>query len=375
MIFINKFKYLSLLLFPIALFINYLSSKFPGLVDKYYSSYINKYMVTTLSKLSGIFPISLYEVTMYIIVSCIVIVIIRIIIAIAKDKKIVFSLVKNYILNILSIVSIIYFLFIILWGINYNRTPLETIIIANYNKTNNENILTKKHSVDDLINLYNYLIDNANETRKEVSENKHGIMTCNTPYKETISRAQLGIDNIDYFIPQLSGDYSTPKYVLSSKLMCYTGITGIYFPFTGEANINIAVPDLYIPSTTLHEMAHQRGFASEDEANFIGYLASINHPDADFKYSGYILALNHTANALYKVDYNSYKNLSKRISTSVLMDLKNNQEFWKKYEGKVDEISSKFNDSYLKANGVKDGSASYGKMVDLLLTYYYLYPY
>lgn len=199
-------------------------------------------------------------------------------------------------------------------------------------------------------------------------------MMANSNYKGIINRAQVGYDNIIDFLPQVSGNYAKPKYIISSEIMCYTGITGIYFPFTGEANVNIAIPCIYIPSTTLHEMAHQRGFASEDEANFIAYLSAINHPDVDFNYSGYILALNHTANALYKSDYDSYVSLSKNISKDVKTDLINNRKFWGKYEGKVDDISSKFNDSYLKANGVAEGSASYGKMIDLLLTYYKLYP-
>ena len=86
-----------------------------------------------------------------------------------------------------------------------------------------------------------------------------------------------------------------------------------------------------------------------------------------------MLAMIHTSNALYSADYDSYVKLSKNISDEVKLDLKNNREFWKNYEGKVDEISNKFNNSYLKANGVKEGTASYGKMVDLLLTYYKLY--
>ncbi|MGL5348495.1 MAG: DUF3810 domain-containing protein [Peptostreptococcaceae bacterium] len=375
MITIIKFKLLSLLLFPIALLINYFASSFPDLIDKYYSSYINKYTVMLLSKISGIFPFSLYELSMYIIVLSIILSVIHLIISIYKNKNSTVSLIKKYMLNILSFLSIAYFLFIILWGLNYNRIPLQTTLISSYNETYNKNMSISNHSIEELGNLYNHLISQANDVRKKVDEDNNGVMKCKTDYKGIISRAQLGVNNISNFFPQLAGNYSNPKYVISSNLMCYTGITGIYFPFTGEANINIATPDLYIPSTTLHEMAHQRGFASEDEANFIGYLASINHPDIDFKYSGYILALNHTANALSRVDYDSYKILTKKISNEVMTDLKNNQIFWNKYEGKIDEVSNKFNDSYLKANGVKDGTGSYGKMVDLLLTYYNLYPY
>ena len=56
-------------------------------------------------------------------------------------------------------------------------------------------------------------------------------------------------------------------------------------------------------------------------------------------------------------------------------DLRNNREFWKRYEGKIDDISNEINNTYLKANGVSEGVKSYGKMVDLLLVYYNLFPY
>jgi len=64
--------------------------------------------------------------------------------------------------------------------------------------------------------------------------------------------------------------------------MSYLGIGGVYFPFTGEANVNISMPHTSIPFTACHEMAHQIGFAREDEANFIAYIACKNHPSPDF---------------------------------------------------------------------------------------------
>ena len=236
--------------------------------------------------------------------------------------------------------------------------PLETTLIENYNFKYNKSISGIDKTKEDLANLYEFLIENANETRKLV-KSSDGVMKANTDYKGIINRAYLGYENILDLLPNLSGNYSNAKYVMSSKLMCYTGITGIYFPFTGEANVNVAIPDIYIPSTTLHEMAHQRGYASEDEANFLAYIACINN----------------TANALYSADYNAYIALSKSISEDVLFDLRNNKEFWKRYEGKIDNISNEINNTYLKANGVSEGVKSYGKMVDLLLVYYSLYPY
>lgn len=370
----KKLKLLSLLLFPLSILINTISSRYPYFIEKYYSISINKFIVAILSNISGIFPFSLYELTIYLIVISIVSFIIYTIYIIISNPNKLKVFIKNFLLNILSIISIAYFLFIILWGLNYNRMPLETTLIENYNLKYNKSISSIDKTKESLANLYEFLIENANEARKLV-KSSNGIMKANTDYRGIINRAYLGYENILDFLPNLSGNYSNAKYVMSSKLMCYTGITGIYFPFTGEANVNIAIPDIYIPSTTLHEMAHQRGYASEDEANFIAYLASINHADIDFKYSGYILALNHTANALYSVDYDTYFTLSKNISEDVLDDLRNNRDFWDKYEGKIDDISNEINNTYLKANGVSEGVKSYGKMVDLLLTYYSLYQY
>jgi len=68
------------------------------------------------------------------------------------------------------------------------------------------------------------------------------------------------------------------------------------FPFTGEANVNISMPHTSIPFTACHEMAHQIGFAREDEANFIAYIACKNHPSPDFQYSGILSALINATN-------------------------------------------------------------------------------
>ena len=368
----KKLKLLSLLLFPLSILINTIGSKYPYFIEKYYSTTVNKFIVETLSKITSVVPFSVFEIIVYITFISILLFIIYFIYTIIKYPKKSKSFIKNSILNILSIISIVYFLFIILWGLNYNRLPLEVTIIDNYNLKYNKSITKVEKNNEDLKNLYKYLIEKSNETRKLV-KTENNIMKANSDYKGIIKRAYLGYENITYIFPSIYGNYGNAKYILSSNLMCYTGITGIYFPFTGEANINVGVPNLYIPSTTLHEMAHQRGYASEDEANFIAYLASVNHPHIDFKYSGYILALNHTGNALYKADYEAYAELSKNISEGVLKDLRNNCEFWDKYEGKIDEISNDINNTYLKANGVSEGVKSYGKMVDLLLTYYKLY--
>lgn len=121
--------------------------------------------------------------------------------------------------------------------------------------------------------------------------------------------------------------------------MSYTGITDIYIPYTGEANINVNGTDMMLPSTVLHEMAHQRGFAIEDEANYIAYLSCTMYPDVDFQYSGVMLALIHSMNALASKDMDEYIKLTKIYSEGVRRDIRYYSNIWKQYEGKLEEAS------------------------------------
>ena len=350
---------LCILLLPIALLLNFIASKYPNMVETVYSTTINKATIEILSFITGWIPFSLYDIFVVVVCIGLIVYIISVIRRCFIYRKNILRILTKGLLNIVSFFSVLYFLFIVLWGINYNRVPFNESI----------GVSITKHNYEDLGSLYEYLINECNSIRAKLPEDSSGVVEIND-YKSIFNRAEKGYNAIDNLYPTLKGNYSKPKYILSSEIFNYTGITGIYFPYTGQANVNVKVPLMTIPATTLHEMAHQRGYAHEDEANFIAYLASINHPDLDFQYSGYLLALAHTSNALYTANIDLLKSLNGKLSDAVMRDLIYKSEFWQKYEGQVSKVSSKINDSYLKSNGVSDGEKSYGRMVDLLLSYY-----
>ena len=360
----SKLNLFLISLFPLSLFINFIASRFPIFIDSYYSQILNKKFIELISNLTAIFPFSLLEISIFIVISFTLFMVVKLLYILLKYPSTFLRYLKNLTINLLSILSLIYFIFILFWGINYNRPSLDYTLATNYNINTSTN-----YSTTELSTLYKYLVNEANLSRKNVLTDKNNVMRCNSDYKDVFLRASTGLDNISYILP-VDGNYGLPKAIISSELLCYTGITGIYSPFTGEANINIKNPDLYIPSTVLHEMAHQRGYASEDEANFIAYLACIHHPDSDFYYSGTILALNHVRNQLYKVDPKSYDDITSLLSADVKNDINNYYSFWNSYDSGVKEISNNINDTYLKSNGVTDGIDNYSKMVDLLLLYY-----
>lgn len=177
--------------------------------------------------------------------------------------------------------------------------------------------------------------------------------------------ANLGAD-----FPQLGGWYPYTKPLLNPRLLSVQQLTGIYSPFTIEANYNSEMPFYNIPHTICHELSHLKGYMREDEANFIGYLACIGSDAEAFQYSGYLTGWVYAGNALAKADFEGYCRLYEQLDPQAIEDLGENNRFWDQFEGTVAEVSTKVNDTYLKAHSQTDGVKSYGRMVDLMLVYY-----
>ena len=153
--------------------------------------------------------------------------------------------------------------------------------------------------------------------------------------------------------------------------MSYFGTSGIYFPFTGEANINADQPGFLLPAVICHEMAHQIGFASEDEANFIAYLTCRLNPDPLFQYSGNLMALIYSLNTLKKMDFDAYLQLKETCSKEVTEDIEANNQYWSSFYNPLMTMTSWFYDLFLKANDQPEGIDSYNLMVDLLIGEYH----
>lgn len=361
----KKYK-LTLWLFSFSLmtFILYqLASYFPNFVEIYFSRGINHYFIQFLSHITGLFPFSLLEMGSYALMLYVILHILYRLVQIIKAPITWKKQLISWFIQTLHLLCVLWLSFAYGWGFNYSRQPLNISL----------NLKTSEAPHQDLIDLYAYLIEEANHIRPYLSEDNSGYMTIPEDFTSIMQRSLKGYDVLSKTYPLFSGSYAKPKGLLISPFMNYTGITGIYSPFTGEANINTAILPQSIPVTALHEMAHQRGFAKEAECNFIAFLACKAHPDLDFQYSGYLLAIAYTSQTLAQVDYDALITLNQTLSEKVMNDINHNNAFWQQYEGPVEKVSSSVNNRYLKANGIKEGITNYGEMVTLLLNYYVTY--
>ena len=163
---------------------------------------------------------------------------------------------------------------------------------------------------------------------------------------------------------------SRVKPVMLSEPMSYTHITGVYTFFTGEANINVKFPDYTLPYTAAHELAHQRGIAREDEANFLAFLVCMESDDPYIRYSAYVNLYEYVASALSSADRQLYLKMASTLPQLVLSEQRAYSAFFEKYRNSTaSEISETVNNTFLTIHGT-DGVKSYGMVVDLAVAYY-----
>lgn len=181
---------------------------------------------------------------------------------------------------------------------------------------------------------------------------------------------QRAMEKLGQRYSRLSGHYPFPKPILNTWLLSVQQTTGVYSPFTVEANYNRDIAYYDIPFTICHELSHLRGYMQEEEANFIGVLATIGTDDLYFNYSGYVSAWVYAGNALARIDSTAFATLYGRINARTRQDMLYNNAYWKQFEGKPAEAHEQLNDAYLKIQGQSTGVRSYGHVTDLMLEYF-----
>lgn len=354
-----RVRLLLLLLFPLSLLLNAFSRSHPAITESIYSRHIYPVVSGLLSKLTEYIPVCIVELLLCAIVLAVLAGIVFIVI---RWRKITARAVVSVLLTLLAAVSAGCFLFFFLWGFNYNRQPLAS----------NLGYRVQTDTKEELASAFYKEADAANQLLQ--SGSIHFAPDGHSVYRNGLfAMERQTIDGYNHLAAQnrlFNRNYARPKGVLLSYPWSYTGIEGIFIPFTYEACVNTVTPDFMLPFNMSHEVAHFKGFAKEDEANFIAYLSSTANSDPFFRYSGHMAAISYLSNALYETDQTLWNQSFSRLSAHAVRDLNYYNDYVKKFSGPVEKASQKVNDSYLKSQGQPQGVISYDLFVDLLLARY-----
>lgn len=286
----------------------------------------------------------------------------------ADKKKILIKAGRKF----CGFISFACLMYMICHGANYYRLPLEQTM----------DLDTSAKDADFVLDVCKTLAEGAKEASKELGQNEDKTTKLPESCTEELTRAKNGYDKLVEEYPFLWTSVFRQKFVMLSEPWSYTHITGMYFPFFAECNVNTAQPAYLIPSTAAHESAHSRGIAFENECNFLAFLSCINSDYAEYRYSGYMMAYTYCSNALFGYSFEMWAQADELLDERMRADFKSLNDYIYNHSSHqtgtavdeivdvVNEVSENVNDTFIKVQGVEDGTLSYDRVTELILAYY-----
>lgn len=339
-------------------------SGFPGFVESAYAGFISPLLSRPISLATGLLPFSVVEVLIGAWIVRTAILVVRAIRAAMRGTRHLRNAFARGTLRLLAHAGFVVVAFYILWGFNYARAPLERRMgWPDWSGADARQIVR--------------LAEEATIAANEAYLGVHGVEDAGTPttvddmarLEDAIGAGYGRAARLLPHEPALGLRYGTVKWPLVSPILARLGITGIYSPFTAEANVRKGLPAAFLPQTMAHEKAHQRGVTNEAEASFIGFVAAAVAPHPLARYSAALFAQAQLAGALRSIAPDDRRRILGSRLPGVERDIRDLADYFQQYAGLGNAIGSAVNDRYLRANRVPGGIRSYGRSVRLLVAW------
>ncbi len=308
-----------------------------------------------MAAFGDLFPFSLFELLLFLLIPAAVIVIVLIVRAFLRAEGRV-----RLVTNLLSVALLLYSGNAIALGIAYNATPVDE-------RMSLSSVEVTKERLADSLRL---LTEEVNTLSRDITYSD-GRSVSGYTLAEMSEKICDSYENFseEYGFPH--SFYSTAKSAGALNILSYLGLGGIYTYYTGEANVNTGYPDFDVVFTAAHELSHQRGVLPENEANFMAYLVCSRSEDVYLRYSAALNMFSYVGSALWRTDSDLYYEILATLSKDALSDLRASSSVTAKYgDTVVADISSFINDLFLKSNGTA-GTVTYGRVVTLYISYLY----
>ncbi|MEP7270627.1 MAG: DUF3810 domain-containing protein [Acidobacteriota bacterium] len=356
---------LSLLLACVAL--QRLAGFQPGFVERFYSRGLYFYLGRGISQISRPFTFSLAEVLM---VALPLAGLVRVLVQTRRDLergtrhgRIFLARARD----LLWFSAVFLALFLVLFGFNYQRLPLRKGLDLSERTATTVELETMAIHIISEINR-NFMDAGGTDTSPPRK-------TENLDRNRLFNSIEAAFQSTGLLKEAAQGGFAAPKPVFFSRLLSSAGMAGVYSPFTGEPNYNVAQPANELAFSVAHEKAHQRGYAREDEASFIAFVVCIRADDPYVRYSGFLRGLRVLTPLQEAIPGERYQKIIAALSPGVRADLQAGAEFWRRARSvRLGNVAERANNTYLRANSVRSGVRNYGEVVSLIIGYYLTYP-
>jgi hypothetical protein len=333
----------------------YFISQFPEFIETYYAQKMYPALSQYLRFASGWLPVSLGDI-FYFLIGLFLIIQIFFFVKNLRNKNLTGKEKLQPLIRMSVILAICYTVFYVFWGLNYYRKGITDQL---------ELKMDGAYPTQELLALNSELLQIINQLRIHPDFNKHIFPSREAMFKEAASSYQ-NISDQFYFLEYRPLSLKPSLY---GRLGNYGGFMGYYNPFTGEGQVNTTCPPFLQPFITCHEIAHQIGYASESEANFIGFLATMHSNNIYMQYSGQLEMYLYASGKLRQTDSNLVKSLNQQLHPLVKKDLKEYKDYLQAHETIVQDWTNAVFDLFLKSNQQQQGIYSYKDVVGWAIAY------
>lgn len=332
------------------LFLHFLKNA-PYTIEKYYSSNFYLALQTILTFFTRWTKISIGDIIYILVVLAIIIKIVHII----RKKENVLKHITIYVLQ--TIFQFILF-FQIFWGLNNLRLPVHKKLEIDTN-----------YELTDLYNLTEQLVKKTNELQYEITQSDSTKVHFEKDLEAFNRASRNGYKKIEDEFDIASIMHSDVKKSLFGSFLTGAGFSGYLNPFTHEAQVNFEIPVIGMPVTVAHEIAHQKGIATESEANFFGFLAMNSQEEINYQYAANLYALKYCLKEVRINNEEKFLQFYNQLNFGIQENISDSENFWKENKNFSSNILKNVYGNFLKMNNQKDGIRSYNRFVDLLINY------
>ncbi len=341
---------------PAGWLLQLLAAQSPERTEAIYSRGIYPYIEATLTRVASWSPIAIGETLLLLGLAVLALRLGRGVAAWWRGRRRLRNLAAHALLQTAAGFGVLFLLFQLLWGINHARLPFAV------------QVSLQPGAVEPtrLARVVMLLAQRAAAVRPPETDPEAPYLASTWLLAVGDAYAAAGQQ-----WPALAGPRPVLRAAWISRVMTLGSISGIYSPFTGEPNVNVHVPEKMRPFVACHEVAHLRGYAREDEANFIAWWVGSRSPDRTIAYSCELMACRYAMQALLEANRTTWEKVRTTVPREVMRDDVAIDRFWdgqpKMATRLLSAVTTATNDLYLKSSGHREGVRSYGRMVDLLI--------
>ncbi|MBD0366595.1 MAG: DUF3810 domain-containing protein [Flavisolibacter sp.] len=351
----HLYRYRSIILLLFIVLCIHLFSLNSAWVERYYTYSVYPVIERTLRLLFGWLPFSIGDVLYFSAGVYLIVKGVKFFVLLRKRVPFKFLL-WTFFRKLIRLLLVVYILFNLLWGLNYSRQGIDHQLGLSVTRYSVSELSDLASAIQQRLNTYAAVVDSL----ERIHLGKNRIIFSEA--RATYQKAQQFYPYLTYTVPSI-------KPSLYSDIGHYFGFTGYYNPFTGEAQVKTSIPNFLKPFVVTHEIAHQLGYAKENEANFVAFLSSRTSGNNEVIYSAYFEMYLYAMSELKRKDSVLANQMIQHLHPQVKRDEAAYRKYLLQTRNPVEPYISLFYDQYLKWNRQPKGVRTYNEVIAWLIAY------